>query len=427
MDRAHIHLWCIGLFVASCGDDVSSGNESSGSSDTSTSGPNDTTDTSTDTTDGSDDTTTDTTDSADEDTSTSPVCGDGIVEADEVCDAAELADETCTSQGFDSGTLACASDCMGFDTSSCGSCGNGMIDGSEACDGSDLGSETCESQGRLSGTLACTPDCQFDLGACNLPSEARLLLTQGEELQERELDGTLVNTTVVPLEGGTEEELRELTHWDGVTYLYRGTFSPTMTYYDDDLADWVHEPFAGWSTVNNVSYGGLAHTEDWGWATDMITSGKPEIGLVRFSLLGLPTERVMDGEEYIDVFAGLDGLVYGLQSNGDTVDVIDPGTGLPIDVIALAAPARAIAVAEDGTIFGAAFDGNIYMLDATGGLLMSLAAGIESLVDVDLASDGTIAASSSLGNVVVVEPGLGAITWSFDAGPDETFLEFLDP
>jgi outer membrane protein assembly factor BamB len=158
----------------------------------------------------------------------------------------------------------------------------------------------------------------------------------------------------------------------------------------------------------------------------MITSGKPEIGLVRFSLVGLPTERVMDGEEYIDVFAGLDGLVYGLQSNGDTVDVIEPGSGLPMDVILLDAPARGIAVAEDGTIVGAAFDGNIYLLDATGGVLMSLAAQIESLVDVDLASDGTIAVSSSLGNVVIVEPGLGNIVWSWDAGGDETFLEFLE-
>jgi hypothetical protein len=135
---------------------------------------------------------------------------------------------------------------------------------------------------------------------------------------------------------------------------------------------------------------------------------------------------VMDTEEYIDVFTGPDGLVYGLQSNGDTVDVIEPVAGLPMDLIALEAPARGIAIAEDGTILGAGFDGNIYLLDETSGVLMSLAAGIESLVDVVLASDGTIAVSSSLGNVVIVEPGLGNIVWSWDAGGDETFLEFLE-
>jgi hypothetical protein len=390
MSRAHFHLWCIGLLAVGCGEDVNPSSDSSSSTDTTTSGPDGPSDTSTDTTESTDEETTDPTESTDEettdptestdeDTASSPVCGDGIIEADEVCDTVALAGETCMSQGFDSGTLGCAPDCMAFDTS-----------------------------------------------ACNLPSELRLLLTQAEEVQERALDGTLLNTTIVPLDGGTEQELRELTHWNGVTYLYRGTFSPTMTYYDDDLADWVHEPFLGWSTVNNVAYGGLAHADDWIWATDMITSGKPEIGLVRFSLVGLPTERVMDGEEYIDVFAGLDGLVYGLQSDGDTVDVIEPGSGLPMDVILLDAPARGIAVAEDGTIVGAAFDGNIYLLDATGGVLMSLAAEIESLVDVDLASDGTIAVSSSLGNVVIVEPGLGNIVWSWDAGGDETFLEFLE-
>lgn len=48
-----------------------------------------------------------------------PVCGDGIVEGEEVCDGADLGGESCVSQGYDSGVLNCLPDCTGFDYSGC--------------------------------------------------------------------------------------------------------------------------------------------------------------------------------------------------------------------------------------------------------------------------------------------------------------------
>ncbi|MGD2116382.1 MAG: hypothetical protein PVG07_15110, partial [Acidobacteriota bacterium] len=48
-----------------------------------------------------------------------PVCGNGVIEAGEVCDGANLGGETCQSQGFTGGTLACNASCTGFDTSGC--------------------------------------------------------------------------------------------------------------------------------------------------------------------------------------------------------------------------------------------------------------------------------------------------------------------
>ena len=50
---------------------------------------------------------------------TGAVCGNNIIEGDEVCDGTELAGEDCTTQGFSEGTLACLPDCTGFDTSNC--------------------------------------------------------------------------------------------------------------------------------------------------------------------------------------------------------------------------------------------------------------------------------------------------------------------
>ncbi len=45
-------------------------------------------------------------------------------------------------------------------------CGNGKVDPGEKCDGSNMGGGTCTSLGFDSGTLTCTASCQFDTRAC---------------------------------------------------------------------------------------------------------------------------------------------------------------------------------------------------------------------------------------------------------------------
>jgi hypothetical protein len=75
--------------------------------------------------------------------------------------------ETCISQGFIGGTLACNADCT-FDTSSCiaAVCGNGKLEEGEDCDGTKLGGETCTDMGFTGGKLACADDCTFDTSSC---------------------------------------------------------------------------------------------------------------------------------------------------------------------------------------------------------------------------------------------------------------------
>lgn len=46
-------------------------------------------------------------------------CGDGVAQGREVCDGSDLQGETCVTQGFSGGDLACLRDCTGFDTSGC--------------------------------------------------------------------------------------------------------------------------------------------------------------------------------------------------------------------------------------------------------------------------------------------------------------------
>ena len=98
-----------------------------------------------------------------------PTCGDDVAEGGEVCDGTDLAGQTCVTQGFTGGVLACNGTCTGFDTSGCTGgpvCGNGVVETGEQCDGGDLGGATCTSLGFTGGTLACGGSCQYDTSGC---------------------------------------------------------------------------------------------------------------------------------------------------------------------------------------------------------------------------------------------------------------------
>ena len=45
-------------------------------------------------------------------------------------------------------------------------CGNGVTEAGEECDGADLAGKSCAGVGYTAGTLACTARCRFDVGGC---------------------------------------------------------------------------------------------------------------------------------------------------------------------------------------------------------------------------------------------------------------------
>lgn len=113
-----------------------------------------------------------------------PGCGNSIVEATEACDGTALAGQTCASQGFGSGTLACDASCA-FDTSGCAApfCGDNIVNGTEQCDGTALGGATCVSQGFAAGTLACDASCAFNTAGCVAAGCGNSLLEFGEDCE----------------------------------------------------------------------------------------------------------------------------------------------------------------------------------------------------------------------------------------------------
>ncbi|MBO5752841.1 MAG: hypothetical protein J6S69_03995, partial [Proteobacteria bacterium] len=103
-------------------------------------------------------------------------CGNGIIDAGEVCDGTQFNGATCTAPGGAQmeGNLRCV-DCISIDRSGCtpveGSyCGDGNIDTAdgELCDGSNLGGKTCaDIAAGTTGELKCNPStCQYDTTAC---------------------------------------------------------------------------------------------------------------------------------------------------------------------------------------------------------------------------------------------------------------------
>lgn len=57
------------------------------------------------------------------------LCGNHAIETPEICDGTALAGQSCVSQGFDGGALACSASCDAFDTSACVTCTQGTTSG----------------------------------------------------------------------------------------------------------------------------------------------------------------------------------------------------------------------------------------------------------------------------------------------------------
>jgi hypothetical protein len=98
------------------------------------------------------------------------VCGNGIMETGEACDGEDFGTFTCASFGFVEGTLTCSEACT-IDTATCAyeqpECGNSLIENGEQCDGDELGGNTCLTQGFSGGELACLSDCELDTSGCD--------------------------------------------------------------------------------------------------------------------------------------------------------------------------------------------------------------------------------------------------------------------
>lgn len=280
-------------------------------------------------------------------------------------------------------------------------------------------------------------------GIVTLPAQASgeagdLLVTIDNTLVQVGADGARkgeVDIPYPPQRPGTERARDLAVDGMGRIAIYNGTFSPLLSRFDPTSTEWSHFTLSGWSTANNVSYGGLASTLGTSvYVTDMATSasGAPR-GIVRLHGETDTMWRPTGTADYIDVSYTMEGYVpfKALRSDGRTVDEMSVQMmcvnlpDCPMQVtrsIQLETQVRAIAITGTDT-FAASWDGNIYRFDTDGQLVDSIASGAMNLVDIDLSPDGQIVVGSRFGEVILTDTSLSPPT-SFSVGSTPVFVAF---
>jgi hypothetical protein len=231
------------------------------------------------------------------------------------------------------------------------------------------------------------------------------------------VSGARAQTFDVPLAPDGTYEARDLVFGPGdAFYLYNGTFSPTLARFDFGTSTWTSSTFAGWSTVNNTTYGGLASSGQYVFASDMATAppGDPQ-GIVRFDTSGGPTVRFAQNIAPGDISLGADGILYAIDRSSSpqsTVYKFDPNTFASLGTIPITFDDnRAVAALSDDSIFVATLAGVVTHYSADGTVLKSLTVSGEHFSDIDISPSGQIAlGTSNEGDVVLTDIGLNTST-----------------
>ena len=246
-------------------------------------------------------------------------------------------------------------------------------------------------------------------------------------------NGALIhNFGQVPAPGGTApttEQARDVVSSGNGFFLYNGTFDPYLAEYDSLTGTCIQQTFSGWSTVNNLSYGGLARAGNFVYATDMRTFGAGDTpqGIVRFNTSDGSAIRFAenDGGDFIDLNIGLDGYLYALDSDENSLFTYDLQTLSLLGITQLAEDVRGIAVDSNGGIYGSSFgDRSLYAFAPDGSVLNSLGIPSRPSGDIDLRGDGLLAAGSSDGDVIISNTNLTGFSTFAPISDGETFLAF---
>jgi cysteine-rich repeat protein len=98
-----------------------------------------------------------------------PTCNNGTLEPTELCDGNNLGGKSCTDFGFNvAAGLKCAAGCASFDTSNCTSMcnNNGVVDAGEICDGANLNGHSCAELGYANPAGMICVNCALNSAAC---------------------------------------------------------------------------------------------------------------------------------------------------------------------------------------------------------------------------------------------------------------------
>ncbi len=251
--------------------------------------------------------------------------------------------------------------------------------------------------------------------------------------------GAQLSDVFIPVAPGGDLPVRDLiVNAAGNVEFYNGTGEPSLSTLDPRRGTYTHRSTAGWSTVNVSSYGGLATLGNFIFATDMASGTGADLqqGLIRFDITDYSSTRFATTLDFIDVAAGQDGLIYGMEftpvalpavpSPPYNVWVYNPTTLAFIRTVALASPKLPLAIAVNplGIIYAVVGDNLIYEFSATGALLRTLSTGGSNLNDLDISPAGQLIAGGATGSVVVMNDPGHDLPSTFQVGNTQAFVAF---
>jgi hypothetical protein len=257
------------------------------------------------------------------------------------------------------------------------------------------------------------------------------LITHGfpgdtQTIEEYTPAGALVSTLTPPQ---TDYARDLVVAPNGDIHLFNGTFSPQLSTYH--AGAWTNRTASNWSTVNDLSYGGVATFGDYVYVTDMETGSEtpPDNGIVRFNLATGAVERFAAGTDYIKLTLGLDGLLYALGPQngfGNPIDVYEPVSMSHLATVQSPSPdGRGLAVAANGDIYVADWYNTVYRLDSAGAILNTVSVS-DSTSDIDVSTDGSLVVGGRFSVMTMNADLTGVQTFSI-AGGHVAFADYQAP
>lgn len=253
-----------------------------------------------------------------------------------------------------------------------------------------------------------------------------ILIMSDNTLYEYSPNGMLISQIPIP-SNAENEKARDLTILeDGRLAVFNGTFYPELSVYNG--TNWQSFSVDGWSTPNNLSYGGITSIGNTVFVTDGYTGAGGEAkGLIAIDLDGGVSQRFIDTSDYIDITLGEDDLLYALKNTYGDVDVIDPVTLAVMRSIDLGhtSASRGVTANAEGMIYMVSWDGYIGHYNESGALLNTLFIG-GNLQDIDVDSTGRIIVGSRFGQAYLTDETISTFS-EILATSSNTFVSFVSP
>lgn len=251
-----------------------------------------------------------------------------------------------------------------------------------------------------------------------------ILVSDNNVIYEYTADNQLISQTFIPLNSYGESARDFVVMANGKLAVFNGTLNPELAIYDG--VNWTISSEAGWSTPNNISYGGIATLEDKVYVSDGYTyNGGESKGIIVFDTTTDGKQRFQEQNEYIDITKGNDGLLYALRNTYGDLDVLDPVSMTLLKSVDLGhtSGSRGVTADEYGNIFMASWSGSVTKYDSNGIAIDSILIG-GNLTDIDIDEEGRLLVGSRFGSAYLIEANLSNYV-EIIAGNGATFVSFV--